>query len=120
MFRFIKILAVLLVLPVSVKADDLPDLPKRGHPYPIHSAQIMLKGEIIYSEKLYSGPMSTDGNTMRRSAFYHLRITDGETIKNSNGFIQKGIYICEVVGVFEYDDAAMRNLRFFVIYFRRC
>ena len=106
MFRFIKILAVLLVLPVSVKAEKMA-----GHPYPIHSAQIMLKGEIIYSEKLYANSGGFDGKPIRRSAFYHLRMTDEETIKNSNGFIQKGIYICEVFGALEYHDGGTKCWR---------
>ena len=41
----------------------------------------------------------------KRSAFYHVRMTDEETIKNSNGFIKKALYICEVFGALDnYDN----------------
>lgn len=59
MLRFIKIIAVLLVLPVSVKADP---------PNSADAALIMMRGGIIFSGAL----LDVNDNPIENSAFYHV------------------------------------------------
>ena len=59
MLRFIKIIAVLLVLPVSVKADP---------PNSADAALIMMRGEIIFSGAL----LDVNDNPIENSVFYHV------------------------------------------------
>tara|TARA_A100001015_G_C14758838_1_gene620522 strand:- start:349 stop:576 length:228 start_codon:yes stop_codon:yes gene_type:complete len=59
MLRFIKIIAVLLVLPVSVKAD-----PRNS----ADTALEMMRAEIIFSGAL----LDFNDNPIENSAFYHV------------------------------------------------
>jgi hypothetical protein len=84
MFKLIKIIAVLFLLPITAIAEPVNDAT---------STLIMRKGEIVYS-----GPLLADnGKPIPNSAFYHVVMKNTSTIASSGGKLKRAIYFCKVI-----------------------